>query len=154
MEYGSRAISIFFKNKAFSKASLIPSHIGSDDLQPSWAILGASLSNKGHRFKSPGVYLCETGILLLALSHYTLLIWACKLLRNLLSHTVPPPRNSLLLHRAAAKIGSVTRIHTAFWALRLHWTKTFIKGFRKSLNKAFLLFTILLNSKLSLLITK
>jgi hypothetical protein len=26
--------------------------------------------HKGLRFKSPGVYLCETGILLLALSHY------------------------------------------------------------------------------------
>ncbi len=26
--------------------------------------------HKGHRFKSPGGYLCETGMLLLAMSHY------------------------------------------------------------------------------------
>jgi hypothetical protein len=52
----------------------------------------------------------------------------------------PPTRYSLLLHRAAAKIGHVTRIHTAFWAWRLHWTKKFIKGFRKSLDMAFLPF--------------
>ncbi len=35
-----------------------------------WTNLFAS-RHKGHRFKSPGGYLCETGILLLALSRYT-----------------------------------------------------------------------------------
>jgi hypothetical protein len=34
-----------------------------------WTNLFASL-HKGHRFKSPGGYLCGTGILLLALSPY------------------------------------------------------------------------------------
>ncbi len=34
-----------------------------------WTNLFASC-HKGHRFKSPGGYLCETGILLLALSRY------------------------------------------------------------------------------------
>jgi hypothetical protein len=34
-----------------------------------WTNLFAS-RHKGHRFKSPGGYLCETGILLLALSRY------------------------------------------------------------------------------------
>jgi hypothetical protein len=34
-----------------------------------WTNLFAS-RHKGHRFKSPGGYLCETGILLLAMSHY------------------------------------------------------------------------------------
>jgi hypothetical protein len=34
-----------------------------------WTNLFAS-RHKGPRFKSPGWYLCETGILLLALSHY------------------------------------------------------------------------------------
>ncbi len=35
-----------------------------------WTNLFAS-RHKGHRFKSPGGYLCETGILLLALSRYS-----------------------------------------------------------------------------------
>ncbi len=34
-----------------------------------WTNLFAS-RHKGHRFKSPGGYLCETGILLLAMSRY------------------------------------------------------------------------------------
>ncbi len=34
-----------------------------------WTNLFAS-RHKGHRFKSPGEYLCETGILLLAMSRY------------------------------------------------------------------------------------
>jgi hypothetical protein len=36
-----------------------------------WTNLFAS-RHKGHRFKSPGGYLCETGILLLAMSRYIL----------------------------------------------------------------------------------
>ncbi len=35
-----------------------------------WTNLFAS-RHKGHRFKSPGGYLCETGILLLAMSRYS-----------------------------------------------------------------------------------
>ncbi len=38
-----------------------------------WTNLFAS-RHKGHRFKSPGGYLCEIGILLLALSRYILTI--------------------------------------------------------------------------------
>ncbi len=37
-----------------------------------WTNLFAS-RHKGHRFKSPGGYLCKTGILLLAMSRYTFL---------------------------------------------------------------------------------
>ncbi len=33
--------------------------------------------HKGPRFKSPKGYLCETGILLLALSSYRIVIWVC-----------------------------------------------------------------------------
>jgi hypothetical protein len=66
-----------------------------------------------------------------------LLIWACKLLRKLHPHTLPPPRYSLLLHRVAAKIGCSTCIHTVFWTWRLHFTKKFIKCFKKILDKAF-----------------
>jgi hypothetical protein len=43
-----------------------------------WTNLFAS-RHKGHRFKSPGGYLCETGILLLALSRYKQI--------NILAHT-------------------------------------------------------------------
>ncbi len=70
-----------------------------------------------------------------------LLMWACKLLRKAGSSR-PPPRNTLIHHRAAAKIRCGTRIHTAFWAWRLHWTKKYIKGFRKSFDKAFCSFKI------------
>ncbi len=70
-----------------------------------------------------------------------LLIWACKLLRKLLPHTPPaPPRYSLLLHRATAKIGCGTRVHTAFWVWRLHLTKKFIRDVKKNLDRASLQF--------------
>ncbi len=52
------------------------------------------------------------------------------------SHS-PPPRHSLLVHSAAAKIGCGTCVHTAFWAWRLHFMKNLIKRFRLSLDKAF-----------------
>ncbi len=38
-----------------------------------WTNLFAS-RHKGHRFKSPGGYLCETGILLLVLSCYSIIL--------------------------------------------------------------------------------
>ncbi len=69
-----------------------------------------------------------------------LLIWACELLRKLLPHTLPPTKYSLLPHRAAAKIGCGTRVHTAFWAWRLHFMKKFIKDVKKSLDRAFFQF--------------
>ncbi len=69
-----------------------------------------------------------------------LLIWACKLLWKTGSSHSPPPTcwYSLWHHRAVTKIGCGTRIHTAFGALRLHWTKKFIKSIRNSLDIAFL----------------
>ncbi len=45
------------------------SHASHDVSLVQWTNLFAS-RHKGHKFKSPGGYLCETGILLLALSRY------------------------------------------------------------------------------------
>jgi hypothetical protein len=52
---------------------LLPAHDSHHVSLVQWTNLFAS-RHKGHRFKSPGGYLCETGILLLTLSRYRFVV--------------------------------------------------------------------------------
>ncbi len=65
-----------------------------------WTNLFAS-HHKGHRLKSPGGYLCETGILLLALSCYKYEYkykYKCKYIYCIHTHTHPHPRTPTHTH--------------------------------------------------------